>query len=126
MAQAFLILHLLSGIILPTIPYSLATQNVQSGLTHDNRLVSIFMSAKGMVSFCFSLPSLASQQESPQAHPSTCVRVHIISTFPLPSSSNPAPPSPTQLSKQALLWSVCVHAKLRQSCSTLCDPIDYI
>ena len=50
MAQAFLILHLLSGIILPTIPYSLATQNVQSGLTHDSSLVSIFMSAKGMVS----------------------------------------------------------------------------
>lgn len=73
MAQAFLILHLLSGIILPTIPYSPATQNIQSGLTYDSSLVSIFMSAKGMISFFFSLPSLASQQESPQAHSSTCV-----------------------------------------------------
>lgn len=46
-------------------PPPLATQSVQHSLTHDSSLVSIFMLAKGMVSFCFSLPSLVSQQEAP-------------------------------------------------------------
>ena len=100
MAQDLLILHLIGGIILPAIPPSPATQSVQHSLTHDSSLVSIFMLAKGMVSFCFSLPSFVSQQEAPQTHPSTCgpgsYQLHIPSVL-CPTCSNPALRSPTQL-----------------------------